>query len=280
MLHFDSQPFCSLFNNDENVASLAQFQRFHSAHRFLGRYWVAKVPGLRLRHIGLLPVSQLCDVLPFAVSLLSVMPAFEGVLLFSDFDITTTATISPLELCNRHTKLRILRIEGELSGDVGRARILLHLQHASHWFHDERWDIFTLVGGDADSFGDAEFGRGRRPQGGFTRIRLIQLRMSSTYVVKWRISNLIYLIALDIGKAEPAHLLIGGLFRYIPVQQCIFVIGGCRILSWLPSCSTALSNTMSLATGFAMILVLLIRMIKDWFFESVVGGGPKNRSSG
>ena len=100
------------------------------------------------------------------------MPTFEGYLLFSDFNITPIATISPLDLCNRHTKLRILRIEGELSGDVGRARILLHLQHASHWFHDERWDIFTLVGGDADSFGDAEFGRGRKPQGGFTRIRL------------------------------------------------------------------------------------------------------------
>ena len=172
MLHFDYQPFYSLFNKDENVASLAQFQRFRSDHRFLGRYWVARVPGLRLRHIGLLPVSQLCDVLSFAVFLLSVMPSFEGVLLFSDFNITTIATISPLDLCNRHTKLRILRIEGELSGDVGRVRILLHLQHASHWFHDERWDIFTLVGGDADSFGDAEFGRGRRPQGGFTRIRL------------------------------------------------------------------------------------------------------------
>ena len=100
------------------------------------------------------------------------MPSFEGVLFFSDFNITTIATISPLDLCNRHTKLRILRIEGELTGDVGRTRILLHLQHASHWFHDERWDIFTLVGGEADNFGDAEFGRGRRPQGGFTRIRL------------------------------------------------------------------------------------------------------------
>ena len=100
------------------------------------------------------------------------MPTLEGYLLFSDFNITPIATISPLDLCNRHTKLRILRIEGELSGDVGRARILLHLQHASHWFHDGRWDIFTLVGGDADSFGDAEFGRGRKPQGGFTRIRL------------------------------------------------------------------------------------------------------------
>ena len=101
-----------------------------------------------------------------------VMPTFEGVLYFSDFDIKTIATISPDDLCNRNTKSRILRIEGELSGGVGRTRILLHLQHASHWFHDERWDMFTLVGGDTDNFGDVEFGRGRRPQGGFTRIRL------------------------------------------------------------------------------------------------------------
>ena len=100
------------------------------------------------------------------------MPVFEGVLFFSDFHITTIATIHPWDLCNRNTRLRILRIEGELSGDVGRERILLHLQHASHWFHDERWDMFTLVGGDADNFGAVEFGRGRRPQGGFTRIRL------------------------------------------------------------------------------------------------------------
>ena len=130
------------------------------------------MPGLRLRHIGLFLLSQVCQVLTSAVFLLNVMPAFEGVLFFSDFDITTIATISPLDLCNRNTKIRILRIEGELSGGVGRARILLHLQHASHWFHDERWDIFTLVGGEADNFGDVEFGRGRRPQGGFTRIRL------------------------------------------------------------------------------------------------------------
>ena len=100
------------------------------------------------------------------------MPVFEGVLFFRDFEITTIATIHPWDLCNRYTRLRILRVEGELSGDVGRERILLHLQHASHWFHEERWDIFTLVGGDADNFGAVEFGRGRRPQGGFTRIRL------------------------------------------------------------------------------------------------------------
>ena len=100
------------------------------------------------------------------------MPVFEGVLFFSDFHITTIATFDPRDLCNRNTRLRILRIEGELSGDVGRERILLHLQHASHWFHDERWDMYTLVGGDADNFGAVEFGRGRRPQGGFTRIRL------------------------------------------------------------------------------------------------------------
>ena len=100
------------------------------------------------------------------------MPVFQGVLCFSDFHITTIATVHPWDLCNRNTRLRILRIESELSGDVGRERILLHLQHASHWFHDERWDMFTLVGGDADNFGAVEFGRGRRPQGGFTRIRL------------------------------------------------------------------------------------------------------------
>ena len=106
-------------------------------------------------------------MLPSAEYLLNLMPVFEGVLFFSDFHITTIATIHPWDLCNRNTRLRILRIEGELSGNVGRERILLHLQHASHWFHDERWDMFTLVGGDADNFGDVEFGRGRRPQGGW-----------------------------------------------------------------------------------------------------------------
>ena len=45
-------------------------QRVCSDHRFLGRYRVALVAGLRLRRLGLLPVSRLCSALPFAVFLL------------------------------------------------------------------------------------------------------------------------------------------------------------------------------------------------------------------
>ena len=108
------------------------------------------------------------------------MPVFEGVLFFSDFHITTIATFDPLDLCNRNTRLRILRIEGELSGDVGRERILLHLQHASYWFHDEQRDLYTLVEEDADNFGAVEFGRGRRPQGGFTRISWLNQAQAAT----------------------------------------------------------------------------------------------------
>ena len=169
MSAFDVSPLrCLLFYDRYLSGSIISFAPTVSSVEPRANCVCSGLPVLRHRHPGCGSFSSNSCLEQYLVT----MAVYEGVLFFIDFHITTIGAIDPADLCNPHTCLRILRIEVELSGDVGRDRIVLHLQHASHWFHDERWDMFTLVGGDADHLGSTAFGRGRRPQGGFTCSRL------------------------------------------------------------------------------------------------------------
>ena len=190
------------------------------------------------------------------------MPVFEGVLFFSDFHITTIATFDPRDLCNRNTRLRILRIEGELSGDVGRESIssIFNMPPTGsmmsdgiyiHWLEEMLIILVRLSLEEGEDLKEV------------LRVFASLLTMSSIFAQKWNSSNLICMTVLESGNVRPDPLVrIGGSFRCIPVRLCTFVNAGIKILS-LPFSNIALSNTMSLVIGFGMIPMLLTLMIKD-----------------
>lgn len=102
---------------------------------------------------------------------------FQGPLSFHANQVHRSIDLTSQTVMDPGTRSKIFTVDGRLEGlQVGHARLSLHIQVSRCTFHDERWEMFTIVG-DNDSLSSIRFGRTRRPQGGFTGIHLTDENM-------------------------------------------------------------------------------------------------------